>query len=424
MNKSVRSKALLIERLSEIKSVCGEDWDSILPDNLESDFYSSYISQFQFFKNLRTLTIGNLSYVLRISTKTYYKILEIIKNKGVDEEDSSNRGRPPNVSADEEQALLEQLMQCQCQGDCMSPSQARIWLEEYIRQNGKEIVIDRYWWYRFKEKHKDKLNVLKVNSLESARIDVKKEDVHQLFNEFTEKIKTCGAPQLIINMDESGFVQRPLKNTTKNCICFKDCPVKPSFRDASDGNYISIVAAVTLSGRSLKSLLISTTEKPPQEVIDSCIGDEFVWFKTRKGYLNEEAMLFWLRNILLHYVHSMKPFFPAENCRPLLIFDGLKNHQTAKVKTILEENSIETLVLPPHSSHLLQCLDLCFFGIMKRSYKVSRSHLFDKEQKKARKIEKIIKAFHTASYSPIIIAGWKASGIEFTFKNGNITDII
>lgn len=38
-------------------------------------------------------------------------------------------------------------------------------------------------------------------------------------------------------------------------------------------------------------------------------------------------------------------------------------------------------------------------------------------------MKKIIKAFHTASYSPIIIAGWETGGIEFTYKNGNITDI-
>lgn len=42
----------------------------------------------------------------------------------------------------------------------------------------------------------------------------------------------------------------------------------------------------------------------------------------------------------------------------------------------------------------------------------------------ARKSQKIIKAFHTNSYSPIIIAGWRDGGIEITFKDGNITSIL
>lgn len=78
-------------------------------------------------------------------------------------------------------------------------------------------MIDRFWWYRFKEKHKDEPNVLKFHSLESSTLDVNKEEVHNYFNEFSEKNKTCCAPQLIINMDESGFNQRLMKNTTKNC---------------------------------------------------------------------------------------------------------------------------------------------------------------------------------------------------------------
>lgn len=44
---------------------------------------------------------------------------------------------------------------------------------------------------------------------------------------------------------------------------------------------------MTLSGRLLKPHLISTTEKPTKEVIDS---DDFLWFKTKNGYLNEDAM--------------------------------------------------------------------------------------------------------------------------------------
>lgn len=75
----------------------------------------------------------------------------------------------------------------------------------------------------------------------------------------------------------------------------KKCCVPPTFRDEVDGNHISIVASVTLSGKSLQSLLLSTTEKPPKEVTESVLQNDFLWMKTKKGYLNEEVMIYCFR---------------------------------------------------------------------------------------------------------------------------------
>lgn len=126
------------------------------------------------------------------------------------------------------------------------------------------------------------LNVMKVHSLESSRADVTHDAINSHFDNLNSAFMTARAPPLTINMDESGFSTRPNKNSTKNCICLKKCSAPPTFRDEVDGKHISIVAAVTLSGHSLKPLLISTTEKPPKEVMESAIGNEFMWIKTKK----------------------------------------------------------------------------------------------------------------------------------------------
>ena len=60
---------------------------------------------------------------------------------------------------------------------------------------------------------------------------------------------------------------------------------------------------------------------------------------------------------------------------------------------------------------------------MKKHYRNCRSYLFDKNEKKSRKIEKIIKSYHAASFPTIILAGWKASGIESDFKDGQLNQI-
>lgn len=421
MHKAVRSKALIMERVAEIDGICNNNWDSIIPDDLSSDFYASFPSQLNYLKSLHVLKICDLCYILRISTKTYYKILPIIEKGGEDIE--SPMGRPPIVSEIEENALLKQLELQQLQGDCLSPRQAREWLENYIKEKGRSIILDRNWWFRFKTKNIEHFSVMKIHSLEFKRADVSRNDINNHFDKLGEAFKTLRAPSLTINMDESGFIKRPNKNSTKNCICMKKCCVPPTFRDEVDGNHVSIVASVTLSGKSLQPLLLSTTEKPPKEVTESVLHNDFLWMKTKKGYLNEEAMIFWVNKVLLPYINHTQQYFTGQEIRPLLIFDGLKAHLTDQVKSIFEQNNIDILTLPPHSSHLLQCLDLCFFGVMKRSFRLSRSYLFTKDQKRAQKIERVMKAFHAASFPPIIIAGWKASGIDMTFKDGNIISI-
>lgn len=95
--------------------------------------------------------------------------------------------------------------------------------------------------------------------MENARLDVTKDQVKDYFTRLEAEFYKSPRPCLIINVDESGFIQRPLKNSSKNCVISRDCSTKPCFREYSDWNHVSVVAAVTLSGIPLKPLLISTT---------------------------------------------------------------------------------------------------------------------------------------------------------------------
>jgi hypothetical protein len=52
----------------------------------------------------------------------------------------------------------------------------------------------------------------------------------------------------------------------------------------------------------------------------------------------------------------------------LLILDGHSSHLTAGFDAFCKENGIICLCMPPHSSHLLQPLDVGVFGPLKRAY--------------------------------------------------------
>ena len=74
------------------------------------------------------------------------------------------------------------------------------------------------------------------------------------------------------------------------------------------------------------------------------------------------------------------------------------------------------MTLLPHSSHFLKCLNLCLIGIMKKHYKLCRSQLFQRNNRKVQKIERMMKFFYTASFPRVILASRKASGIGLTLQ--------
>lgn len=51
--------------------------------------------------------------------------------------------------------------------------------------------------------------------------------VNDYFDRLENEVKHCPIPSVIINIDESGFIQRPLKNSSKVCVFRKDCNTKP-----------------------------------------------------------------------------------------------------------------------------------------------------------------------------------------------------
>jgi hypothetical protein len=84
---------------------------------------------------------------------------------------------------------------------------------------------------------------------------------------------------------------------------------------------------------------------------------------TKKGWTDDSVALKWLQEI---FIPETKP--PNGECR-LLILDGHGNHTTIDFMWECYINNIYLLFLPPHSSHVLQPLDLAVFSPVKQRYR-------------------------------------------------------
>jgi len=55
--------------------------------------------------------------------------------------------------------------------------------------------------------------------------------------------------------------------------------------------------------------------------------------------------------------------------KKLLVGDNLSSHISMEVIRLCKENDVEFVCLPPNSTHLIQPLDVGFFGPMKRAWR-------------------------------------------------------
>ena len=84
---------------------------------------------------------------------------------------------------------------------------------------------------------------------------------------------------------------------------------------------------------------------------------------SEKGWTDDKLGLIWLQDIFeKHTAHRTRG-----NYR-LLILDGHGSHGTPEFDLFAREHRIITICMPPHSSHLLQPLDVGCFAVLKRLY--------------------------------------------------------
>ena len=107
--------------------------------------------------------------------------------------------------------------------------------------------------------------------------------------------------------------------------------------------------------------------------------------------------------------------------RAILIVDGLKSHNNTLINSALAMHHIEYLMMPAHSSHILQPLDRYFFHATKQAYARIRKRS-DIDSVTAN-LERIYISIQTASITANILRSWDHAGIVPIIEEGYVTRV-
>lgn len=248
------------------------------------------------------------------------------------------------------------------------------------------------------------LAFLAVNSALQERI-VPKEEIATFFQQYKKLIKEVN-PAFIFNMDES-FVS---PNTKEKVVVYRT--TRGVTKEEKVPCHLTLVGCVCADNTAMKPLIILDIKTAPPAFLTYDLLSKAFISGSETGWINGEIYSSWVKDCFLPFLHEKREHLRMPMAPAILLLDG---HSTRFNKDVLEQlvaNRVKVAIIPAHSSHLMQPLDLCPFGEFKKKVsKLSFSPGDGIRQKREKLVNQAILGWRYASMEDIIEAGFKRSGL-------------
>lgn len=128
-------------------------------------------------------------------------------------------------------------------------------------------------------------------------------------------------------------------------------------------DWVSLIECISGSRFQLPPYIIFKGKQVQRAWITSRLNRETVIRVSDSGWTNSDIALDWLS----HFNSYTKP--RLQGIYRILILDGHESHVSLPFIEYCEAHKIVPLCLPPHSTHILQPLDVSIFGPLAKAYK-------------------------------------------------------
>ncbi|KAI0996277.1 hypothetical protein K3495_g11903 [Podosphaera aphanis] len=137
--------------------------------------------------------------------------------------------------------------------------------------------------------------------------------------------------------------------------------------DPENREYVTCMESVCADERTIDPMIIFQGAHYLEKHFDNDLNDDALFAQSESGYTNDYLSYRWL----MHWERFTRPQNPEEN--RLLIMDGHGSHLTFEFINYCEAHKVFPFLLPPHSTHLLEPLDIGIF----QQYKNYHQELLD-----------------------------------------------
>ncbi len=280
---------------------------------------------------------------------------------------SSRRESQPNsrkLSNTEEEVLLQRILDLDDQG--FPPRQL------IVRETADIILANRgdtppqtvgnHWVGNFIKRHEE------LRTRYNRKKDYKREICEDpiVIRGWFDLVRNVKAKYGILdddtyNFDESGFAMGVI--STSKVVTRADRKGRPRTLQPGNREWVTVVHGINSQGWEIPPLIILAAKLHQASwYSDNSLPNDWVITVSENGWTDDEIGYEWIQHFHRHTQSRTKGRYR------LLILDGHGSHHSARFEEFSNQNSIITLCMPPHSSHILQPLDVGCFGPLKASY--------------------------------------------------------
>ena len=279
----------------------------------------------------------------------------------VDPETTSS-GPSPELNQEEEAVFVEHIKSMARLGYGYTTNEVVSMASNYatfLTKRDEEHPFSRKWFRGFMKRWPD-LIVTKPRSLANYRAKAASQtNISEYFKRLhlvLTKLDLLDKPQCIYNVDEKGTqTEHSPPYIVSAC---KSTPAVTSSRSA----ITTILGCGNALGTMMPPFYIFKGKRFSNELLKgSSAGSQGM--VTDSGWSNAKAFQVFLRDHFIRYLQR-----GGNDQTVLLIFDGHKSHINVPVIDWAQQHNIELFVLPAHTSHILQPLDVGCFGPLQRIY--------------------------------------------------------
>ena len=203
----------------------------------------------------------------------------------------------------------------------------------------------------------------------------------------------------IYNVDETGFLMGMIASGM--VVIGTERREKPKAVQPGNREWITVIQAINAEGWPIPPFIIGAGQYHLANWYrESNLPGDWAIATTQNGWTDNETGLEWLKHFNRCTTNRSIGVYR------LLILDGHESHHSIEFERYCEENKIIRLCMPPHSSHLLQPLDVGCFSVLKSAY--------------GREIERLIRCSIThvskTEFFPAFYAAFQATMTERNIK--------
>lgn len=357
---------------------------------------------------------------LREAARLYNVPVETLRRHAIGE--CGSRPGPPTVLTEEEEdKLAEYLIQMSDMGFGLNRETVMEMAYKIVEKLGrnhpfKHERAGRAWFEGFQRRHPNltlrkpqPLSYCRAASSNQATID----DFFAKLGAMYGRLNLISKPMYIYNADETGIsvVHKPGK-----VVAQLGRSNVYSITSAERGKTHTVLTCVSASGHAIPPMMVYPRKKcVPDNLRDGAVPGT-LFTNSESGWINADLCLEWFK-FFLEQIPFARPI--------LLILDGHTSHTSIELIDLARENKIHLLCLPPHTTHILQPLDVGVFKSFKANFSKACTNYLSKHPGRVITVEKlaslVAEAWPLSMSTVNILSGFRKCGI-YPFNPGEVND--